>query len=150
MIDLSGIEDEALKLVATLVGLGMIWVLQRAIALVGLRLSAERQAALGSAIDKMLTFGVTQAEGTIAANGWNHIATKNAVIAVALQALPEKFPDALAGAGLDLTLPADHNKIVDQMTRMIPEVFARAAASPATPPAPQLPIVIIPPLPAPA
>ena len=97
----------------------------------------------------MLTFGVTKAEQVIAQKGWDHIDSKDAVIRVALQALPEKFPDALAGAGIDLNANDGRSQVIDQMTRMIPDVFARAAASPATPPAPLQPIVIVPPAPGP-
>ncbi len=149
MIDISGLEAQGLQLIAGALGLVGLWALQRAVTWMGLKLSAERQAALTSAVDKMLTLGVTKAETVIAQKGWDHVDSKNAVIRVALQALPEKFPDALAGAGLDITKPADQAMVVDQMTRMIPDVFARAAASPATPAAPLQPIVIVPPAPRP-
>jgi hypothetical protein len=144
-MDISGVENEVLKYLAAFVGTGLLWLIKRAITWVGLKLSAERQAALIGAVDKMLTFGVTKAEQVIAQKGWDHVDSKDAVIRVALQALPEKFPDAVAGAGLDLKNPVDHAAVADMMERMIPDVFARAAASPATPPAPVAPIVVLPP-----
>jgi hypothetical protein len=142
-MDISGFEDEGLKIIGGLVGAGAIWLIKRGITLLGYKLSVERQAALERALDKVLTFAVVKAEQVIAEKGWDHVDSKNAVISVALQALPEKFPDALTAAKLDLSKPADRAAVVDQMTRMIPEVFAKAATSPATPPAPPQQAIVV-------
>ena len=136
-MDVSSIENEVLKYFAALIGLVIVWGLQRAIAWLGLKLNAERQAQLSSAIDKMLTFGVTKAEQIIAEKGWDHIDSKNAVMNVALDALLARFPETIENAGLDPSpspMNADRARLLMQMQRMIPDVFARAAASPATPP----------------
>ncbi len=133
-MDVSGFEHEALTWLAMVAASLVILALKRLYGWLGLKLSTDLQAAFNTAVEKVLMFGVTQAEGVIAEKGWNHAETKSAVINTALQALPSKFPDALKGIGLDPDNPADQPKIVDAMTRMIPEVFAKAAASPATPP----------------
>jgi hypothetical protein len=132
-MDLKQIEMQILTWLAILIGSLVLYALKHLVAWLGLKLDSDRQAQLGEAVGKAMTWAVTQSMATIAAKGWDHIDSKNAVIEAALKVLPTKFPDALAGMGLDINNPEDRVKIAEMMERMIPEVFASAAASPATP-----------------
>src|SRR5712691_9983075 len=89
--NLHQIEFEILQALGIVVGSGVVWLLQRALAWMKIRLSAERQAALTTAVDKMMTLGVTKADSIIRDRGWDHIDSKNAVINFALPALETRF-----------------------------------------------------------
>lgn len=142
-MDLGQIELQVLQIVGVVVGAAILWLLKRALAWVGIRLSVEKQAALGSAVDKMMTLGVTQADSVIRADGWDHVNTKNAVINAAMSGLETKFSGTLLTAGINPNNPADRMKLTDMMSRMWPDVAARLAASPATPPAPLPPPIVV-------
>lgn len=136
MIDLSGIETQILTGLAGLIGLGLLWLIQRAAGLIKQHLTAGQTAALDDAAGKALQFGITQAQGMIKAKGWDHVDVKDAVVATAAQYAASKFPDALKGAGIDTTSVASATASLDGiLQRKFPEVAAQMAASPATPPA---------------
>lgn len=136
---------QILAAIASMIGLLVLWLMTQAIQYLKTKVSRDRSDQLASAIDKLVMWGVTRADGMIrqrGPEGWSDPAVKRAVVSDAMRALPEKFPQALAQSGLSLDDPHDRVKLQDAIERAIPEVFARAAASPATPPGP------IPPVPA--
>jgi len=131
------LEQQFLLGIGSLISLGVLYLIERAAAWLRARISAERSAALSSAINKLVMFGVTRAEHLISRpGGWAAPDTKEFVKGVALNAFLEKFPDALKGAGLDIFDNHDRELLSDAIDRAIPAVFTEAAASPATPPAP--------------
>lgn len=132
--------------IGSLVGLLLLWLIGEAIRWARTKISRERSEQLAAAIDKLVMFGVTQAEDMIrkrGPEGWADPNVKSFVKRTALKALPEKFPDALKHSRLDVNRSKDRKQIEDAIERAIPEVFARAAASPATPPAVQAPIAAV-------
>ncbi len=133
MVDVSGIENQILQLLGAVLSIAIMILVKQAYTWLGLKVSGENQANLNQAVNNSLTFGVTQAENVIKQKGWDHVDTKNAVINSAVQALENKFPDALSKAGLNISNPADLQKITDLMQRMIPEVFKTTSESPSTP-----------------
>lgn len=141
-MDVSQIELQVLQVLGALIGAVILWLLKQALAWFKIRLTADRQALLASAVDKMMTLGVVRADGMIRDRGWDHVDSKNAVINYALPALETKFSDTLEAAGVDLNDPVGRARIVDQMERMWPDIAARLSASPVTAPAPVVPVVM--------
>jgi hypothetical protein len=138
------LEQQVLLGLGSLVSLLSLYAIERAAAWLRARISAERAAALSTAIDKLVMFGVTRAEHLISQpGGWSSPETKELVKSVALAEFPNKFPDALTDVGLNIEDDHDRELVGDAIERAIPDVFARAAASPATPPAPAVPVVVV-------
>jgi hypothetical protein len=141
------LQQQVLLGLGTLISLGVLYLIERAVAWLRARLSAERSAALSAAINKLVMFGVTRATAYLERpGGWSDPNTKEFVKAVALAAFPDKFPGALKGAGLDINNPQNRALLSDAIDRAIPAVFTEAAASPATPPAPTpaaVPVVVV-------
>ena len=133
-MDISGIENQILQALGVVLSVAVMVLIQRTYAWFGLKVTAEQTASLNAAVGNSLTFGVTQAENVIKEKGWDHVDTKNAVITTAVQAMENKFPEALSGVGLDMTKPQDVENLTDMMQRMIPKVFLEASNSPSTPP----------------
>jgi hypothetical protein len=145
-IDLHQVEFEILQLLGILVGSLVLWLLQRALVWVGIRLKADRQAQLASVVDKVMTWGVTKADDIIRKRGWDHVESKNAVIMdYALPRIQVRFKETLASAGIDLDNQQHRIQLIDMMERMWPDLATRLSASPATPPAPVVPVVVVPP-----
>lgn len=137
-------NSEILQLLALIIGGLFTWLLKRTLSWIGLKLRADRLAMLQQVIDKAMMLGVVKAEDTIREKGWDSLDARHSVINVAIPILEEKFRDTLSENGLDLSKPVDRLKVYEQMERMVPDLFARAAASPATPPAPVVPAVVVP------
>lgn len=137
------IELQILQLLGIAVSSGVLWLLQRAVAWFNLKLTAERQARLASAVDKMMTLGVTKADDIIRERGWDHIDSKNAVINYALPALETRFSDTLTSAGIDLSDQKSRIGLINMMERMWPDVATRLSASPVTAPAPVVPVAVV-------
>lgn len=128
--------SKVLMALGTLAMLGMLYLIERAIAWLRTKISADRAAALSSAIDKLIMFGVTQATTAIEQHGWDARGTKETVKQIALASFERKFPEALKMNKLDLENSGHRALVAEAIDRAIPDVFTRAAASPATPPAP--------------
>lgn len=137
-------NPEVLQLLALVLGGLATWVLKRLLSWIGLKLRADRLAMLQQVIDKAMMLGVVKAEEVIREKGWDSLDAKHSVINVAIPVLEEKFRDTLKENGLDTNDPTDRLRIYEQMERMVPDLFARAAASPATPPAPVAAAVVVP------
>lgn len=142
MIDLSAIETELLQglgivllaLALACSKLALSW-LNAKLGAARIELSASTKAELEDAAGKALAFGFTQAEGIIRAKGWDHIDTKNAVLAAATSYAIGQFPDVLKRAGIDVSNPvAAATQLAGILTRKLPEAATHVAASPATPP----------------
>lgn len=133
---LQQIELQILQLFALIVGAMVVYALKRLAELLGIKLSQNKVDMLNSAVDKAMTYAVTQAAGEIAAKGWDHVDSRNAVINTAINVISDKFADTLKANGVDLSNLDDQARVMQMMERMWPDVAARAAASPVTPPTP--------------
>lgn len=137
-------NTELLQLLGLVIGSLLIWLLKRVIAWVGLKLRADQSAMLTAAVDKAMTLAVVRAERLIEERGWAAPESRHEVLTRAVPILEEKFRDTLRDNGLNPTSQGDRQRIYEMMERMVPDVFSRAAASPATPSAPIVPAVVVP------
>lgn len=135
-MDVHQIEVQLLQAVGIIVGAAAIYALQRAASWFGFKLKADQVAMLNSAVDKAVTYGVTQADAMIRDKGWDHIESKSQVISFALNAIEDKFADTLKANDIDLTRAGDRERLMQMMERMWPDIAARLSASPVTPPSP--------------
>jgi len=139
-IDLSTIETQTLQALGIVLMAGLGWVMQRVLARLEISLSDAQKAEMEDVAGKALTYGITQAQGRIKAEGWDSVSVKNAVVATAASYAVAQFPGAMANAGFDISTPsaasATAGKLTGILTRKFPEMVTAAAASPATPPAP--------------
>lgn len=136
-------DPEVLQFLALVISGMIMWVLKQTIQWFRLRISAERLARLTSAVDKVMTLGVTKFVNST--EDWRSDFTKNSIVTFGLGTLKDKFRDTLKANKLDLDKPTDRAAMIDMMERMWPEVTSRASASPATPPAPVLAAGVVPP-----
>jgi hypothetical protein len=139
-IDLSTIESQLLQALGIVLMAGLGWVMQRVLARLKISLSDAQKAEMEDVAGKALTYGITQAQTKIKAQGWDSINVKDTVVATAAGYMVAQFPGAMANAGFDISTPqAAHEttgKLMGILTRKFPEMATVAAASPATPPAP--------------
>lgn len=137
-VDLSQIETTVVSLAATALGIVGTWAVSRLAQRFGLQVNQAQKAMFDQALSDSLTYGVTQADATIKAKGWDHVDSKNAIIDAGLSYVVAKFPDALKAVGLSSNLndPANAAAITSALTRMLPIATTTAAASPTTPPSP--------------
>ena len=139
-IDLSTIESQLLQALGIVLMAGLGWVMQRVLARLKISLSDAQKAEMEDVAGKALTYGITQAQAKIKAQGWDSVNVKDTVIATAAATAVAQFPGAMANAGFDISTPAAASATADKLTviltRKFPEMAAKAAASPATPPAP--------------
>jgi hypothetical protein len=138
-------NHEVLQLFGLVISALVIWILGTVQKWIGLRLRTDRQAALNLAVDKAITLGIVRAEQIIHQRGWGDIETKSEIVGKAIPILEDKFRETLRENGLDVSNEQDRMKLIDMMSRMLPDVMSRAAASPATPPSEVVPVAIIPP-----
>lgn len=136
-IDLSQIEQQILMLLAGLILAILTVAAKRFMSWLGVKNADAQMAQLDDVAGKALSYGVTQAQATIKAKGWDHADVKNQVVATAAQYAVQKFPETLAGAGIDTSsLNAAADSLQGVLQRKFPEVAAVMVASPATPPGP--------------
>lgn len=120
---------------AAILALGT-WAVGRIIQWLGLKNSAQATAAVDSALEKAVTYGLQQVQAQIAANGWDHPQVKNDALAKALPYMTAHFKDSLKAAGVPVGDQAKMDSIVSEaLDRAFPSAVAAAASSPATPPA---------------
>jgi len=129
-------DPEILQAVALFLSGMAVWILKQIIIFFKLKISEARLQRLGTAVDKVMTLGVTKLVKST--EDWRSDFTKNSIIEFSLDALGEKFQETLESNGLDLDKPEDRAAMVDMMERLWLDVASRAAASPTTPPAPTL------------
>lgn len=137
------VDHQVLQLLGTIATALLIWLLKTLISWTRLKLRADRLRMLESVVDKAMTHALVMLEDTIRENGWDSQKTKSEVLATALPILKEKFQDTLKENGINLDDKESRALLIQQMQRMLPDVFTRAAASPATPPAPVVPVASI-------
>lgn len=135
-MDIHDIELQILQLLALIIGSLIILALKRMLSYLHIQLDANRSAALEAAVNKAMTFGVTQADAEIRAKGWDHPDVKNSVLQFGLVQLGSAFGDTLSRAGIELDDPICRLQLESMMERMWPDIATRAAASPVTPAAP--------------
>lgn len=103
----------------------------------GEKIGTQRRDQLADAVVKVATFAVTQLYPLIRQYGWNSPEVRHKAIQISLDSIEEKFPDAVKTAkkmGVDLAIPMGRNIVMDQIDRVLPEVIAKVADSPASPP----------------
>lgn len=140
------LNPEVLQAVALMISIMLVWFLRSAISWMGLKLRSTQIAMLESVVDKALTAATVRAEHAIAARGpqgWSDHTVRRQVLEMALPILRDRFHETLKNNGLSLDKEADRNRLQGMMERMLPDVFTRAAASPATPPADVIPAAIV-------
>jgi hypothetical protein len=116
---------------------GIIWLIKRGLAYLGLKISADQADAYSDALTKLVQSGAAKLDNdVIVAKGWDHVDVKNATIANALNGAAAKFPEALAGVGLDPAAPDFNAKLQAGLERVYATAMIPVAASPVTPPAP--------------
>jgi len=134
VISLSGIEQDILYLVGTVLLALASWAAQRLVKFLNLKNGDAIAANLTDAARKGIKFGTMQSLDVIKAKGWDHVDTHNAIGNAAVQFITDKFPGYLKDAGIDPATPEGAKKLADLVTRSLPDGIAEAAASPATPP----------------
>lgn len=133
-LDLAGLEGQILTLLAGLILSGILLLGKRLSAWLNIKLSDAQKAALEDAADKALAFGISQAQTTIAAKGWDHITVRNQVIGLATNYAVSRFGDTLKASGVDTSsIDAAAQSLQGILQRKFPDAVAIAAASPATP-----------------
>lgn len=139
-IDLSTIETQLLQALGIALMAGLGWVMQRVLARLKISLSDAQKAEMEDVAGKALTYGITQAQAKIKAQGWDSVNVKDAVVATAASYAVAQFPGAMANAGFDISTDEaaieTAGKLTGILTRKFPEMVTVAATSPATPPAP--------------
>jgi hypothetical protein len=106
----------------------------RGASLLGVKLKAERSAAVQAGAEKIGTLAVVRSRSAIKEWGWDSPNTHNEIISKALPMFVERFAETLKAAGLDPADPANRERTRDILERVLPDVISRVAASPATPP----------------
>lgn len=136
-LDLSQIEQQVLMLIAGLILAILTVAAKRFMSWLGIKQTDAQMAQLDDVAGKALSYGVTQAQATIKAKGWDHVDAQNQVVAMAAQYAVQKFPDAVKAAGIDTSsLTAAIAGLEGVLQRKFPEVAAVMVTSPATPPGP--------------
>ncbi len=116
----------------------------------GFQATAQDKANLESDLKTALAFGVSKALPEIAAKGWDNIDVHSQIVADAANFTLDRFPDRATA----LTAAANSNQVIigaispiaavqESLNARLPDAIAIAAASPATPPAPDMPPQII-------
>lgn len=141
------IEVEVLKGLAILVGSGVLWLIKQATSWANIKLSDARQAAVEKAVDKSMTFAVTELDAFITEHHWDSIETRSVVINKAMEVVADKFAHTLSRGKVDLDDPAKRIALMEQMQRMWPDLSSRLSASPVTPEAPKVAAVVVPAIP---
>jgi hypothetical protein len=149
-VDLSAIENQILSALGIVLvsGLGYFGtVILSKINNTALSTAMAGNAAnLQAAANAALAYGITRADATIKAKGWDHAEVKTEVLKAATPYLLGKFSETLANSGVDVkNVPASEAAVQGLLERSFPAAATVAAASPATPPAPataQLPAPI--------
>ena len=136
-IDLSSIEQTTLSLLGALLLALLSAAAKVGLQRLGISVTAAQQEVLNELAHKSVAYGIVNATDTIKTKGWDHIETKNAVVAAAGTYAVTQFPAVLKQAGIDVSNPALAAKMLADgiMTRVFPTAVQYAAYSPATPPA---------------
>ena len=136
-IDLSTIEQSVLSVLGALLLALLSAAAKAGLQRLGISVTAAQQEVLNELAHKSVAYGIVNATDTIKAKGWDHIDTKNAVVAAAGTYAVTQFPAVLKQAGVDISNPALAASMLAQgiMTRVFPTAVQYAAYSPATPPA---------------
>jgi hypothetical protein len=103
----------------------------------GIDLSQAQKNELQDAAIKALQWAVMKAIPLIAQLGWAHPDVRKSVIFDAAQYMKEKFPDTVKRSAKQNDIneeQIDTALLQPILTRLVPQVFTEAAASPATPP----------------
>jgi hypothetical protein len=87
-------------------------------------------------LNNAVTYGVQASTAVIAAKGWDHVDSKNAVLNSALLYITSHNPKALAKVSLTPDLGNEDNRAMlrQALERVLPAAAYTAAASPSTPP----------------
>lgn len=137
-------NEDVLLFLATIISSMLMWIAGQAINYFGIRIRADRMALLQAAMDKAMMLAVMRTRETIEREGWDSTDAQFEVINKAVPIIETKFRETLHKNGLWPGDEKSRRMIRDQMERMLPDVFARAAASPATPHAPVAAAVVVP------
>lgn len=118
-------------------GVGILLFGAKAWVWLGEKITVQRRDQLADAVVKVTMFAVTQLYPLIRQYGWNSAEVRHKAIQIGLDSIGEKFPDAVKTAkkmGVDLAVAEGRNIVMDQIDRVLPEVIAKVAESPASPP----------------
>lgn len=139
-IDLSPVFGAVLSLCAIALTTFGTWAIGRLATKLGIQANNEAVQAFDDALTKAVHAGAMGAQDLIAANGYDHPAVKNTILAIAAPYAISKFAPALKGIGLDPTDPIKTtNYLKAELDRIFPTAMVPIAASPVTPPAPSPP-----------
>lgn len=139
-IDIQPLVHELLGYFALALALMAVELARRLLGWMRIKVSDARFAKLQVAAEKVMQLAGVRLEDRIRAigpAGWDDPVVKADAVELSLNMIAEKFPEAVKLSGLDPEVLADQMKLRDMMERMLPDVFARLAASPATPPSEQ-------------
>lgn len=143
MIDLTQIEQQLLQLVAIIILTILGFIGKRVLAWMGIKLTDAGKAEMEDVVDKSLAYGLAKSTDLIKEKGWDHVDVKNETLETGLAYALEKFPDAMARAGIDTKDPVTASQqLTGILERKFPEAVTIAAASPATPPAPVVSVAV--------
>lgn len=109
----------------------------RAYIWLGEKIGAERRDKVADALWKLGVFAVTQIYPLVQKHGWNSKEVRDAVVVRVKEEFQFKFPDAAKTAakiGVDIATTKGQVLIEDQIDRMLPDIIAKVAESPASPP----------------
>lgn len=136
-VDLSSLEQQALQVLgAVILGIGIV-AGKRFLAWMNYKVTDAQKLEMEDVTGKALQYGISKTTDMIKARGWDHPDVKSQVIAEALEYAKDKFPGALARAGIDTTDPlATAQQMSGILERKFPEAATVAVASPVTPPHP--------------
>lgn len=136
-IDLSPVVGATLSLCAVALTTFGTWAIARLARKLGIQANNAAVVAFDDALARSVHAGASALQQTIAAKGYDHPETKNAILAFAAPYAIDKFAPALKGIGLD---PADPfttgNYLREELDRIFPTAMTAIAASPVTPPSP--------------
>jgi len=134
-VDLSPIFGAVISLCAIALTTFGTWALSRFARKLGIEANSEAIQAFDDALGKAIQAGAGAMRDTIAAKGYDHIETKNAILAFALPYAVAKFAPALRSIGLDPDNPAATDTYLRaELNRLFPTAMMPVAASPVTPP----------------
>lgn len=139
-VDVQPLVQEVLGYLALVLAVMAVVLVKKGLSWLGIKVDDARFAKLQMAVEKVLQFSAVRIEDEIRARGptgWSDPDVKDKAVRLSLETIEEKFPEALLRSGLDLSDPTHQDRLRDMMERTLPDVFARLAASPASPPSDQ-------------
>lgn len=139
-IDLSPLVGAALSLCAIAITTVGSWALARMARRLGIDANSAAMADFDDGLKRAVHAAAGQAQDLIAAKGYDHVETKNAIVELAAPYMIAKFAPALRSVGLDPADPggATTAYLTAELNRVLPTAIAPIAASPAMPLGPPL------------